>query len=183
MLATANFGAIREQPGAFLGTALRGTTRQFFAFAVLDDECPANCQDDSSVLVRTLRQYLPHGLPAFLASPQADERFPRRLMMLATTPIAMAAMLLAGLALITAIRRRDAAMASLLAAITACLLVNAAMAGSLSDVHDRYQSRLIWLLPFVVMLAWRRWRPIADATPSGPSRLMPAGQDRPMLEI
>jgi hypothetical protein len=32
------------------------------------------------------------------------------------------------------------------------LLVNAAVCGVLSTPHDRYQSRVIWLLPFVAVL-------------------------------
>ncbi len=53
-------------------------------------------------------------------------------------------------------RRRDGP--ALGAALVAGLLVNAALGGALSDVHDRYQSRLVWLAPMVAAMLAMRWR-------------------------
>jgi hypothetical protein len=50
-------------------------------------------------------------------------------------------------------RRRDQELAALVGAVIAALLVNAALAGALSDVHDRYQSRLAWLAVLVAAIA------------------------------
>ena len=41
-----------------------------------------------------------------------------------------------------------------------------AMAGALSDVHDRYQSRLVWLAPFVLLIAARGWRERGRGSPN-----------------
>jgi hypothetical protein len=58
---------------------------------------------------------------------------------------------------IVAARRRDNPALSLLLAIFAALIANAALAGVLSDVHDRYQSRIVWLVPFAEILLAISW--------------------------
>ena len=35
--------------------------------------------------------------------------------------------------------------------IVTALIANAAMVGALSDVHDRYQSRIVWLVPLAML--------------------------------
>ena len=76
-----------------------------------------------------------------------------------TTPIAGFALITLPFLGIAAWRRRDQAAAGLVAAVGAALIVNALLAGALSDVHDRYQSRMVWLAPFVLgLLAARWWR-------------------------
>jgi hypothetical protein len=50
-----------------------------------------------------------------------------------------------------AIRRRSACLGFLLAILVA-LLLSAAITGGLSAPHDRYQSRLMWLPPFLAMV-------------------------------
>jgi len=52
------------------------------------------------------------------------------------------------------------------------LLGNAAVCGALSNPHDRYQSRIVWIAPFALALSlsrgWRRGlpRPAESGTPS-----------------
>ena len=54
--------------------------------------------------------------------------------------------------------RRQAAVGGLYAAVIAALCANAFVAGALSGVYDRYQSRFIWLAPFALMLMlMARW--------------------------
>ena len=64
--------------------------------------------------------------------------------------------LLIPFALIAA-RRRDWNALGLLAAVIAGIVANAALAGALSDVHDRYQSRVVWIVPVVEVLLVLRW--------------------------
>jgi hypothetical protein len=54
--------------------------------------------------------------------------------------------------------RRDRRIASLAAFLFFALVVNAIICGALSNPHDRYQSRLVWLAPLVVAIAAIGWR-------------------------
>ena len=158
MMSQANRGAIAENPGLFLSTSLRGFANQLASFQALDDECPISCRDPNAGVTFTLGAYRPETVPALLASRQSQGTTPKALVRAVVWPVALAGMLLLLPALLLAWRRRDGPALSLLAAIAVALLVNAALAGALSDVHDRYQSRLVWLVPFaLLMFAWR-WR-------------------------
>jgi len=53
--------------------------------------------------------------------------------------------------------RQDGRALSLLMAVVAGLIANAALAGVLSDVHDRYQSRVVWLVPLVELIIAVSW--------------------------
>lgn len=158
MMDQANKGAIAEQPGRFLLTSLRGFARQFVAFAPLDDECPIACRDPSGGITYTLGRYRPETVPALLASHQSQGTTPKMLVRAIVLPIEILALILLPVALALAWRRRDGQALSLVAAIGAALVVNAGIAGALSDVHDRYQSRLVWLAPFALLMIARRWR-------------------------
>lgn len=158
MMSQANRGAIAEQPGAFLASSLRGFARQLISFAPLDDECPNSCRDPSGGITYVLGRYRPETVPVLLASHQSQGTTPKALVKAIAWPIEILALLLLPIAFVLAWRRGDGPALSLVAAVIAALLVNAAMAGALSDVHDRYQSRLVWLAPFaLLMIAWR-WR-------------------------
>jgi hypothetical protein len=70
---------------------------------------------------------------------------------------------LAGIVL-TTVAMRDADVAEYLLVVAVALVVNAASTGALSIVADRYQARVIWLIPFsfaLCLLAWRRQRGLA----------------------
>jgi hypothetical protein len=159
MMATANRGAILEQPTAFLASAMRGTARQLVTFRALDDECPENCGRDRSggvgyVLVRDR----PGALAALDGSMQLRGTTPKSLVRAVTTPVAGLALLLLPVAIVLAWRRRDRTALAFTLPVLVGLVVNAALAGALSDVHDRYQSRIVWLAPFLLVLLALRWR-------------------------
>ncbi|WP_293940985.1 hypothetical protein [Sphingomonas sp.] len=154
----ANRGAIRDRPLAFLASSARGTLRQLVHFAALDDECPVGCHDRRGGIAFTLTRYRPEALPALDASRQVTDTTPKRLLRAVTTPIAILALLALPFLMAAAWRRRDRDSLGLLAAIIAGLVTNAALAGALSDVHDRYQSRVVWLAPFAALLLLARWR-------------------------
>jgi hypothetical protein len=157
-MAVANRGAIADRPLHFLSSALAGTARQFVAFGAIDDECPGNCPSPGSDVALTLQAFDPAAVPAYARSLQANAGLPVGPVRAITTPIAALALLVLPLVLLLAWRRRDPLVASLAAAILVALLVNAAMAGALSDVHDRYQSRVVWLAVLVAAVAALRWR-------------------------
>ncbi|HUK31688.1 MAG TPA: hypothetical protein VLV89_11285, partial [Candidatus Acidoferrum sp.] len=71
--------------------------------------------------------------------------------------------LFASLAVILAIavylwRRRSSRVACLALVIVFTVVINALVTGVLSTVEDRYQSRVIWMLPFLAALLVVHWR-------------------------
>ena len=62
--------------------------------------------------------------------------------------------------IVLGIRARRIADVSLPVFVLAALIGNAIVCGTLSGPHDRYQSRLIWLAPLVVMLQLARISPL-----------------------
>lgn len=150
MLHQVAIGSIREEPFTFAANSVRSTARQFIHFEALDDECP-------KCTVPDLIEMRPALGPKLRASRQLRDEIPKK-------PIRMVTNFIAGLALLSLLplmevarRKRDALALSLLASILGALIANAFMAGALSDVHDRYQSRVIWLVPLTVLLVAMRW--------------------------
>jgi hypothetical protein len=150
----ANIGSIKEQPLAFVRKALIATGRQFARFSSLDDECPSRCTMNGLVTAH------PELKGPLYGSRQLRDTLPKTPIRLMTEAITISALLLLPVILLAALRRKDQTAVSLLVAVAGGLLVNAAMAGALSDVHDRYQSRIVWLVPFAVALVLMRWRPL-----------------------
>jgi hypothetical protein len=68
-------------------------------------------------------------------------------------PVALAAMLLLLVTVLLGLRREPFAdLGTLAGTVTAALLANAFVCGVLSNPHDRYGARLIWIAPLVVTL-------------------------------
>ncbi|TVV73283.1 hypothetical protein [Sphingomonas solaris] len=172
MLAAADCGIVTERPLAFAASALRGTVRQFLAFRAIDDECPEGCgRNRSGGIAYILGRDRPTALPALLGSAQVRGTTPKAAVRAITTPVTAMALALLPLALVLAWRRRDGIALAFAAGIGTALIVNAALAGALSDVHDRYQSRVAWLAPLLILflaLRWRRARPAA-CPPASPA--------------
>jgi hypothetical protein len=153
-------GQSRGDHGAaaeFLTGSAAGALRQFMAFSAIDDECPAGCREYRGINF-TLLRYRPETVPLLQRSMQVRHTTPKALIRPVTSAVAWAAMLLLPVGLVLAWRRRDRAAFTLLAGISVALIANAAMAGALSDVHDRYQSRIIWLAPFALLFLALRWK-------------------------
>lgn len=157
MIAEANWKAIRERPLAFAGAAFRGGATQLVSFRTLDDLCPAECAAPDTTLLYFIEKHRPDLLPAFAGSPQARGELPKDLIRAVTFPITALGLLFLIPIVALAVRRRDSEAIALSAAVLAVIFVNALLTGALSDVNDRYQSRIAWLAPFVVMALCARW--------------------------
>ena len=70
--------------------------------------------------------------------------------------LSLVIVLLTPFLLIRAIQRGDSVMIGLVSVVLATVLINAAVCGILSVPADRYQSRVIWLLPLLGALALSR---------------------------
>jgi hypothetical protein len=109
------------------------------------------CADPGEVLVITLAAQQPQILAAFEQSRQYRGEMPRALVRSLVWPMAVAGLLSLLPMLGWLWLRNDWDALALVAGVSAALIANALMAGALSDVHDRYQSRIVWLAPFVVL--------------------------------
>jgi hypothetical protein len=156
----ANKGAIAEEPVRFALNSIAAAARQFVTFAPLDDECPVTCRTGGGGVEQTLQAFRAGSVPALDSSLQVTDRTPKALIRAIMIPIAAIALLLLPLAAWQGWRRRDGEALTLVLAISAALVTNAAVAGALSDVHDRYQSRIVWLAPFAIFLLIARWNVI-----------------------
>jgi hypothetical protein len=85
------------------------------------------------------------------------DRTPKGIVRAIMIPVAALALLLLPLAGWEAWRRRDREAITLVVAVFTALLTNAALTGALSDIHDRYQSRIVWLAPLALFLLIARW--------------------------
>lgn len=156
-LSLANSGAISARPMSFVSNSLRGGISQFASFRTLDDLCPQACGDEKAGPAPTLKVHRPEAEAALRASRQVTGMMPVSLVRAVTTPVATLSLLLLPVLIYGAVRRNDWLMLSFLVAVLSALVANAMLAGALSDVNDRYQSRIIWIVPFAVVLVLARW--------------------------
>lgn len=166
MLTSAAHGALRDEPGAVLAAAARGAVDQFTSFAVLDDECPVGCRDPRAGITAALLRHRPETVAMLHGSRQVQDTTARTAFRAMTTPVAWLGLMLLPLAAAWAWSRRDLPALALLLVVAAALVTNAALAGALSDVHDRYQSRVVWLLPFALLMCAARGVRRSDAAAS-----------------
>lgn len=146
MMSQAVSGSMKEQPLAFASTVAAGGASQFVHFQTLDDQCPNDCGST------WLLEQRPQLTPILHESRQLRGELPKQEIRAVQTPIAVLGLVLLPILFAWALRRRDPTAASLVAVISVCLVANAALGGGLSDVHDRYQSRAVWLAPFAALL-------------------------------
>ena len=152
--------ALRAEPGTVAWQALRNTLNQFVAFRTGDALLRPSPFNDG---VWT---------DVFSAAEQARYRDGRQYRGLELVPdwlqvvhvgFGAAAIVAIAAEIVRALRRRQM-MGGLLAAVTMALVANAFVAGALSGVYDRYQSRFVWLAPFALLLVLiKRWQPETTA--------------------
>jgi hypothetical protein len=145
-------GSLRDYPGMQIRTALAATARQLVAVATGEGIVTTMWHtyyiiehDTPSVVpaMRAARQQ--HGDIGFTAINAVD------------VPVAWAAMALLPVLMIGGLWSAEFAdLGRLAATIALALLGNAAFCGVISQPHDRYGSRMVWIAAFAVALAvWR----------------------------
>ena len=142
--------AVSAYPGMTLWTGLRSTAQQMVKVATGDA-----LEEDHHDTRGFLANFLPGMAPTFKAARQQQDQMTQELfdrLNLIHVPVALAsAFALLPLALLCLrFRRHD--LAALALFVFLALLGNAFICGALSNPHDRYQSRLIWLAPLVVAM-------------------------------
>jgi hypothetical protein len=129
---------------------------------------------EERAVTQQIRAHFPASAPRWAASLQQRDALTRL-----ARPSAVALSVLAAAVLLTllALRRVRGAALALVAALVVTVMVNAAVCGMLSGVFARYQSRVIWLMPFAAIVAalaaaGARRRP--DGPPQARSRSNPS---------
>jgi hypothetical protein len=145
-------GSLREYPAMQAETALRATARQLVEVGTGEG------------IVTTLwhtygiiERYTPSVVPAMRAARQQHGEIGFAVINMIDVPVAWAAMaLLPALLLLGVYSGEFADLGRLAATLLLALLGNAAFCGIISDPHDRYGARMVWIAVFAVALVAAR---------------------------
>jgi hypothetical protein len=152
--------AVRERPDETLLAVVSNTLQQLVTFRAGVDF--KTWPQDSSI-VGVMHRFFPREDGQYAQSLQQQGRL--RLDAINRVYTAIVVLSLVG-ALAIVLAMREANLVEFLLVIAAALVANAAATGALSVVADRYQSRLIWLVPLafaICLLAYQRQREAAAA--------------------
>jgi hypothetical protein len=152
--------SVERYPGLQVESAASDALRQFAMFKTGDQIEPQEW-----ILSKPLGEFIPRQVRAYLAAHQQEGQIDFRPINIVHVTVGWLS--LAGLvaALAFLLRRQNKKSALFLGFIFIALIGNAAICGALSNPHDRYQSRLIWLAPFGLALIVGDW-PIFALRPS-----------------
>ncbi|MBI3443906.1 MAG: hypothetical protein HY055_00685 [Magnetospirillum sp.] len=141
-------GAIRRFPGAVLRAAWDNTIEQLNSIESGEDLVPMTWH-----FVRTQLRRYPNEFKEFRFARQ--QRRPAIDFLTINSfqiPINWAAELVTLLLLVVAWRRRDRTTTGLAIVVVAAIIGNAIVCGALSNPHDRYQNRVVWLALFTAVI-------------------------------
>jgi hypothetical protein len=145
-------GSLRDYPAMQVDTALRATARQLVAVGT--------GEGIGTALLHTygiIERYTPSVVPAMRAARQQHGEIGFAAINMIDVPVAWAAMALLPVLLLLGVCSAEFAdLGSLAATLMLALLGNAAFCGVISDPHDRYGARIVWIAVFAVALAAAR---------------------------
>jgi hypothetical protein len=141
------FDSLRRYPLMHLRTALADAAHQFVLLRTGDQVEPQEW-----VLYRGFHQFIPGQIPAYMAARQQKGEIDFAPVNALHVPFAWLSLLALAVSLGAALAKNRRADAVFLGFVLLVLLGNAVVCGALSNPHDRYQSRLIWMAPFAVAL-------------------------------
>jgi hypothetical protein len=127
-------------PGLVIGGTIRDTAQQLVTFRTGDQIEPQQW-----AIAGSFRRFIPYQVPAYLNARQQRGEIRFELVNAIHVPVGALAQLAMLAGLIVTLRRGRWGAAVFLGFIAAALFGNALICGALSNPHDRYQSRLIWL--------------------------------------
>jgi hypothetical protein len=127
----------------------------------------------SGWVLKVFENSLPGARPRYLQSRQARDALPDEFSTTAQQWMVIAAIVLIAILTPIAWRRLSSRLVGLSAVVVFILIANAFITGVLSNVEDRYQSRVIWLLPLLAglrLLEWLERRPALTFSKSAPEK-------------
>jgi hypothetical protein len=144
--------SLRDYPALQIRAALIATARQLVAVGTGE-----GVNTDIWHTYGMMERYTPAVVPAMRAARQQRGELGFSVINAVHEPVAWTAMVLIPLLMILGRRSADFAdLGRLAATVALALLANAAFCGVISNPHDRYGSRIVWIAVFAVALAaWR----------------------------
>jgi hypothetical protein len=148
-------GSLHDYPGMQLKAALVATAKQLVTVGT-GEGINANMWHTYGII----KDRTPYNLAAMWAAHQQHNDLNFKLIDKVHIPVAWAAMALLPLLILLGWRNAAFADLAILATtIALALLGNAAVCGIISNPHDRYGSRIVWIAAFAVAMA--TWRTVA----------------------
>ena len=144
--------SLERYPGMEIESAIADAFRQFAMFKTGDQIEPQEW-----VLSKPFGWFVPRQMHAYLAARQQEGAIDFRPINFVHLTVAWLSLAAFAVALVLSFRRRQRRNGVFLAFILLALMGNAVICGALSNPHDRYQSRLIWLVPFALVLIVGDW--------------------------
>jgi hypothetical protein len=173
-MATITKESLTLYPGMHVATALRSTALQL-VMVKSGDGIVYNVWDAYGEIERLT----PNAVPAAYAARQRSEPvvdFAK--LNLLQAPLAWFSMALIPLWLVFAFRRRELEpLGALAATIGLAILGNALVCGVFSGPHDRYGARLVWMAPFLLVIALAYLAPLLQWLPRPALRPIPVQRE------
>jgi hypothetical protein len=151
-------GAITTHPGTELAHALANSASQLVHFGTLETDCPEDCGGFDFVIER----YFPREYQQFRHSLQMTGRLPVRQIRSVHSAVVIVVLIIDLVLLVVAVREGDRLTSGFILLVGATLALNAIICGALSGPYNRYQSRVVWLLPLSALLGLSRLRHSAN---------------------
>jgi hypothetical protein len=146
------WASVERYPGLQVESAVSDALRQFAMFKTGDQIEPQEW-----ILSKPLGEFIPRQVRAYLAARQQLGGIDFRPINFVHLTVGWLSLVGLVTALAFSLWRRHRKNALFLGFILLALIGNAAICGALSNPHDRYQSRLIWLAPFGLALIVGDW--------------------------
>ena len=141
-------GTLKEFPREQIEGAISGTIKQLISVGT--GEGVVNSVWHTYAI---MNRYTPSVVPAMQAARQQQGQISLRLINRIHIPIALLSLALLPVWIMLGLRRSAAADFGRLAmTVTVAVLINAAVCGGLSNPHDRYGARIIWLAGMVSLM-------------------------------
>ena len=167
------FGAIHAYPGAVALAAWRNAVRQLGEIRLGDGLGPKRHPGWGGEYYDTGKARYPQEFAAYIgARQQQGKGIDFAAINAVQVPMAWAGLAALCVLLLETARRRDAAGTGLALIVLLAILGNAILCGAVSNPHDRYQNRIIWLALGVDVLLLARlamaqaWRLVPQPAPA-----------------
>jgi hypothetical protein len=145
--------SLRDYPGMQIKAAIVATAKQLVAVGTGEGVVTAMWHTDWAI-----EHFTPSAAAAMHVARQQQSDIDFAAINAIHEPVAWAAMALLPLMMLLGLWSADFAdLGRLSATIALALLANAAFCGVISNPHDRYGSRIVWIAAFAVALAVWRW--------------------------
>ncbi|HET7847495.1 MAG TPA: hypothetical protein VFL51_00395 [Pseudolabrys sp.] len=144
--------SLADYPGMQLETAALATARQ-----LIDVHTGEGVLNSIWHTYAIIEAHTPWAVPAMRAARQQKSEISFDALNIVDWPIGLLSMALLPVIFVAASRRKEQApLGDLAAAVALAILANAFVCGALSNPHDRYGARIVWLASLVVVVAAAR---------------------------